>query len=83
MAAADVVPAVFLLLPAAQGGLTLSFGVYASMLHAQMMGVTELLPLAHTDELPAILAIALTSFLCAMGHYAETATSGAVPHSLA
>ena len=71
-------PAVFLLLPAAQGGLTLSFGVYASMIHAQMMGLTELLPYAHSDELSAALAIALTAALCSIAHYAETATSGTV-----
>ena len=78
VAAADVVPAVLLLLPAAQGGLTLSFGVYASMLHSRIAGIWDFTPSAYSEVLPAVLAILMTATLCSLAHYAETATSGAV-----
>lgn len=76
VAAIDVVPEVLLLLPAAQGGLTRSFGVYASMLRSQMMGLTDLLPFARSEQLPSLLAIAMTASLCGLAHYNTTATSG-------
>lgn len=77
VATLDVVPALLLLLPAAQGGLTLSFGVYASLLHAHGAGIWQLIPDLHSDAWPAALAIVLTVALSSAVAYRELATSGA------
>ncbi|KAK9812217.1 hypothetical protein WJX73_004796 [Symbiochloris irregularis] len=77
VAAADAVPTVLLLLPAAQGGLTLSFRVYASMIHGQQWGLLGLMSGINSEALPAVLAITLTAALCSVAHWAELATTGA------
>ena len=65
--ASEVLPALLMALPAAQGGFTLSFSCYAERLRE--------LGLPVYDGLPVVLALAATAFLAALGTVIEHSAS--------
>lgn len=65
--AIEVLPALLMALPAAQGGFTLSFSSYAERLRE--------LGLPVHDGVPVVLALAATAFLAALGTVIEHSAS--------
>ncbi|KAK9813148.1 hypothetical protein WJX72_009864 [[Myrmecia] bisecta] len=64
----EVLPTVLLVLPAAQGGLTASFSLYASHMHDIGLHLPE--------QGPSVLALVLTAFLASLARLIENSVSG-------